>query len=118
MPKKLQKNPRSLKAHAQKVHFKKRLAERYGLAINSDSYRQIIAAIQSPAPVQIKLNGHEVEARAIFRARQSNRVTAWDIAIEGISETIPVIYDNLRKTLVTTHPKLADTVARRSEANQ
>ena len=116
MPKKKQKNPASLKAHCQKAHFKKRLKERFGLDLCSDGYRQIIVAIQSQPqqPVPLKISGVEVNAFASFRARQSNRVTAWDITFEGITGSIPVIYDNLRKTLVTTYPGLSDCVGRRA----
>jgi hypothetical protein len=67
------------------VHFKKRLWQRYGICLDKEEILAIIDNIQ---------NG-----RAIFVEKQSNRTSSWIVKIE--QKNITIIYDRLRKTLVT-----------------
>ena len=94
------------KSYAQRDHFKKRLQERYGLAINADSYKAILEAIDTGNRVAVVLNGHTLNLVASYRASQSKRVAVWALILGGISEPIPVAYDTIRKELITTHPDL------------
>ena len=94
------------KALAERQHFKNRLQERYGLAINKEGYENIIKAIETKQRVEVSFNGHKTSLIASYRAMQSKRVSVWLLMLKGIAEPIPVAYDEIRKELITTHPDL------------
>lgn len=95
------------KRKCQQKHFLKRMNQRYWLKLNRVSYLNIVEAIQSGKRVLVDYgNGVKLNTVASFRAKQSNRLSVWALVLDGIDETIPVIYDNVRKSLVTTHPEL------------
>jgi len=76
------------KKHAQRVHAVRRAAERYGLSMNHRKLRILVDDIQ--------------KGRGEFVRRQSHRVSIWRIDVEGHS--VRVVYDKLRKTIVTFLP--------------
>jgi len=77
------------KKHAQRHHAKQRAYQRYGWNLNKHDLNLLAKRIQ-------RGDGRFVE-------RQSNRVTVWDIDING--ETARVIYDSQRHQIVTFLPK-------------
>lgn len=82
----VRKKKKSLsKIKAQRVHFKRRVDKRFGIEINRHKHREIVQTIQ---------NG-----KAKLVGRQSNRLTVWMVEIQG--SEVKVVYDKLRKTLVT-----------------
>lgn len=97
------------KQKCQKEHFKERLKERYGLVINNEGYNAIVKSIVSGTKQVVSFNGHKVNVVTSYRAKQSNRLSVYVMVLGGIEETIPVIYDKERKTLVTTHPDLLES---------
>lgn len=70
---------------AQRVHAKRRAEERYGLVVNKDTRRKLLECIW---------NG-----RTTFVMKQSLRVSVFDVEFEG--ETYRVVYDKIRKEIVT-----------------
>jgi len=76
------------KAYAQGVHAIRRAAERYGLRIGKRTLQRLVADIQ--------------QGRGTFIRRQSNRVSLWQLNVEG--RPVRVVYDRLRKTIVTFLP--------------
>ena len=97
------------KGNSQRYHFKKRLKERYGIAINNEVYQGFVKAIQTGERQTVEINGHILNVVASYRARQSNRVTVYALMFGGIAEAIPVCYDNARKELITTHEALFES---------
>ena len=84
------------KKRNQRYHAEIRSFQRFGFVIDVD---EAIRDIQ--------------QGRAKFLFRQSNRVTAWEISQKG--ERIVVIYDKMRKMIVTTLPKEALEIKRNME---
>jgi len=80
------------KARAQRRHAKERAFQRYGVSCTNQDLDFIISQIQSD--------------KAKFVYRQSNRITLWDVT--WAKQTVRVVYDNTRKTVVTFLPP--DTV--------
>jgi hypothetical protein len=77
------------KREAQRVHAKRRAAERYGITLNHALHTELIAAIQT--------------GRATFVRRQSHRVSLFDVTLPtGV--TARVVYDRHRKALITVLP--------------
>ncbi len=72
-------------------HTKKRFIQRHELEINNRDIIQIVQDIRAGKAEKIET--------------QSNRVSIWDIKIQG--STYRVLYDSTRKTLITTLPKEA-----------
>lgn len=79
---------RVTKAKAQKVHFKNRVKQRYGLEINRLHRIEMIKMIH--------------EGKVKFLEHQSRRVSKFQINFNGVN--MIVIYDKYRKTLVTALP--------------
>ena len=77
------------KKHAQRHHAKQRALQRYGWQFNRHDLNLLAKRIQ--------------RGDARFVEKQSNRVTVWDIDING--ETARVVYDKLRGQIVTFLPK-------------
>lgn len=73
------------KARAQRIHAKRRAYQRYGLVLNKWDLRELVTAIQSNKATHVE--------------KRSNRVSEWDVQFHG--ETVRVVYDNMRKTIVT-----------------
>lgn len=73
------------KSGMQRLHFKKRVEERFGISVNRHDCREIINLIRlgKTKPVQ----------------RKSNRVCVHQLEWKG--ETMNVVYDNLRGQIVT-----------------
>jgi len=70
----------------QKLHFKKRFRQRLGFECSRETYRLIQHQVTSPA-------------RRILIFQQSNRVRWYGVLIDG--KRCIVVYDNIRKVLVT-----------------
>lgn len=68
-----------------RLHFKKRLKQRYGIEINREGIEYIVRQIQSQ--------------NCEFVIKQSLRVTIFDVMYEN--KKIRVVYDKNRKTLIT-----------------
>ena len=79
---------RTPKVRALRIHAKRRLSERYGIAVNRVGLAEIVILIQS--------------GKAKFLERQSNRVTVWDVTFRG--QQIRVVYDTHRHAVVTALP--------------
>lgn len=77
------------KAESQTQHFRQRLFERYKMVINESQIKTIVSLIQ-------KGKGKLLE-------KQSNRVKKYSVPFED--KNIVVIYDSIRKTLVTVLPE-------------
>lgn len=80
------------KAQSQKVHARRRSAERFGVCLTSEAEREIVEKIRS--------------GRATFIRRQSNRVSLFGVIFAG-KETV-VVYDRSRGTVVTLIPRGAE----------
>lgn len=76
------------KAKCQRIHFKTRAAQRYGLVINRHIFRELIEQIQ--------------QKRAEFIETQSNRLSVYWVEYQDVR--MKVVYDKQRKTLVTALP--------------
>ncbi len=81
------------KAHAQRVHAKRRMVKRHGITLSRIGLKQIVDAIQ---------NASRPQSKARFYDRQSNRISRWHVEHEG--KWYPVVYDGKRKTIVTVLP--------------
>ena len=77
------------KEQSQRIHARKRLRERFGIAISEEQYAQLVRNIQN-------------SSKATFIRRQSQRVTLWEIEIE--KKIMVAVYDKWRKTIVTCFP--------------
>lgn len=73
------------KSTDQKWHAKHRMARRFGIHITDAQYADLVYQITS--------------GKAWFIERQSNRVSKFWVFLEG--KQIPVVYDKMRKTIVT-----------------
>lgn len=73
------------KTESQRIHAKKRLAQRFGMKVNREMYAQIN---------QIILSGNSKPL-----SRQSNRVTIHQVTIAG--HLMKVAYDKLRHQIIT-----------------
>ena len=80
------------KAYAERVHFKKRLRERYGVRCNQDLYRSFVGQIKRGASTLI--------------LKQSNTRSVHEIRYNG--RPIWVVYDLKRKELCTALPYNTD----------
>jgi hypothetical protein len=85
------------KHKAQILHARRRAKERFDLELTPKLRRQLIADIQA--------------GRAWFVYRQSNRVSIWRVAVGKL--TARVVYDSVRKSIVTFLPKGAGKGERR-----
>lgn len=81
-------NPKENKSDAQYLHAKKRAMERYGLDYTKEIEKRFVGKI------------HRGEAH--YMGKQSNRVTYYIINHEEYGYA--VVYDKLRKTIVTFLP--------------
>jgi hypothetical protein len=79
------------KAFNQRRHARRRAFERYALNLHQDAQEQIIRKIEGG------------EAR--FICCQSQRISIWEVNYGG--KSLPVVYDQKRKTLVTVLPEEA-----------
>lgn len=79
------------KAKGQRYHAKDRALERYGLVLTRAIYREWVKLIQS--------------RKATFVSRTSCRLSKFIIHWQG--QDFPVVYDSMRKTVVTVLPKEA-----------
>lgn len=82
---------RMTKAQSERVHAKRRCMERYGLEINRHDIRDIVGMIQSGD-----------RTKATKKEDQSQRVSVWIVKFRGID--VKVVYDRVRKTLVSFLP--------------
>ena len=76
------------KNKAERLHFKKRMSERYGLDISRENIVRIVKIIQ--------------RNQSIFTIKQSNTRSIHFISYAD--RVIPMVYDKLRKELVTALP--------------
>lgn len=72
-----------------KKHFRRRFRERFGIDVHKDLYEKIIKQIRT--------------GKAELVERKSNRVKLYKVVIDETE--YQVIYDKLRKTLVTVFPR-------------
>ena len=75
------------KSKSQQKHFKRRLIERYGIEINNHIYNQLTKQVKNC------IDFHKI----------TNRLSKTKLNING--EDITVVYDKIRKTLVTCYKK-------------
>jgi predicted adenine nucleotide alpha hydrolase (AANH) superfamily ATPase len=98
----MKKNKKSLaqrdKTYAQRIHFKNRVLERYGLNVNRHLYKEMVDLMK--------------RGKGVFIEKQSSRTSVYFLYLEGkeaqeaaaVGTKIKVVYDNKRKTLVTALP--------------
>ncbi|HMZ78101.1 MAG TPA: hypothetical protein PLL06_00275 [Acidobacteriota bacterium] len=79
------------KAKGQRYHAKERALERYGLVLTRAVYREWVKLIQSH--------------KATFVSRTSCRLTKFIVHWQG--QDFPVVYDSVRKAIVTVLPNEA-----------
>jgi len=79
---------RKPKAQSERIHFKRRLRERYGIRINRIAYRTLVDKVRA--------------GNSQYLFKQSNTRAVHRIEIGDIPVT--VIYDNLRSELITALP--------------
>lgn len=80
---------RRKKSKSQKRHFNCRMYQRYRITLSDSEYRDVVNIIQ--------------KRRAVLIEKQSLRVSVYDIGIKG--KKYRVVYDRMRKTLVTVFPE-------------
>ena len=73
------------KADQERKHAMRRCRERLGICLTDNDMHVLIKEIQ--------------ENRAKFVERQSNRVTVWELLVQG--HTVHVVYDKHTKQIVT-----------------
>lgn len=76
------------KARAQFAHTARRLSERFDICMGKQLYGHFVREIQ--------------EGTAEFLRKQSNRVTIWRTVYDN--NAIVLVYDKIRKTIVTAMP--------------
>jgi len=76
------------KKQNQKIHFLKRMRQRFAFQVSESEYRRLVSNIESGLYPVIE--------------RQSNRVVKYKVNIGGFD--VAVIYDSARKNLVTALP--------------
>ena len=79
------------KRDSQKSHFRRRVFERYGITINEGEYEYLVSQIKKRT------------AQVTFLYKQSNRVSIHKIIYKQLS--LVVVYDKLRKSLITALPQ-------------
>lgn len=79
---------RRKKADSMRVHANRRFMERHNIALTDQLHNEIVDTIQC--------------AKAKCIRKQSNRVTVFEIQVDG--KDIEVCYDRNRKTLITVLP--------------
>lgn len=72
-------------------HVTQRSVERYGVAFTKATISSFVSQIQG--------------GKATFISRSSNRVTVWYVIHPDTQEQIKVVYDKIRKAIVTILPK-------------
>jgi len=85
---------RTPKVRSLRIHAKRRLSERYGIAVDRVGLAEIVILIQA--------------GKSRFVERQSNRVTVWDVPFRG--QVVRVVYDTMRHAVVTALPVAAQEV--------
>jgi hypothetical protein len=83
------KRERDAKRQAQRLHAKRRAAERVGVNLNHALHTELVQAIQG--------------GQATFIRRQSHRVSHFDVVLPT-GQTARVVYDRHRKALITVLP--------------
>jgi len=76
------------KTQALRIHAKKQAHRRYGILLNSEDLRSMVIAIR--------------EGGGSFIVRKSHRVSCWKVCFKGYD--LVVLYDNVRKAIVTFLP--------------
>lgn len=84
------------KHRCQKMHFKNRMLERFGITVNNDFYRKILHSVTECEPSKYENN----KIVAVFREKQTNRTSIYNLYINGDGPHT-VVHDNKRNTLVT-----------------
>ena len=79
------------KANTERKHFKKRVYERYDIVLNDGEYDYLVSRVKTNDKSIVK-----------FLMKQTNRVTVHIITFKNTE--IVVVYDKLRKQLVTALP--------------
>lgn len=79
------------KTRSYKIHTARRAIERYGFEFTMATLASFVNQIQSN--------------KGQFVKRTSNRVTVWDVSHPDTEENIRVVYDKIRKSIVTILPK-------------
>lgn len=79
------------KAKAQRIHAKRRALQREAVLLTRADMRLMVQQIQA--------------GKATFVRRQSLRVTLWDVAFRDHPVPMRVVYDKLRKNIVTILPR-------------
>jgi len=84
------------KDECQKLHFMKRMRERFGFLVNDALYNEMIDVITSGSHDG---RGSCFTLRSV--EKQSNRVTVFELLVDGSDKIVHVMYDNQRKSFAT-----------------
>jgi hypothetical protein len=82
------------KSKAQKIHAKRRFAERLGMSVGNKSLDEMVRKIKA--------------GQGKFIKRQSLRVAIWELIVlddDSIPRVVRVIYDRQRSNIVTVLPQ-------------
>lgn len=90
------------KKHAQNLHFKRRLEERFGLVLNRQDRLDIVNLIQNGDP------------RFFYIKKENTRLRWW--IVDYKDKLFPVVYDTHRHALVTALSWIWVPMNRRKEA--
>ena len=77
------------RAQSERIHFRRRALERYGLRLGDAAQDRIVEDIRA--------------GRAVFVERQSHRVRIYDVQYAG--QRMRVVYDRKRRLLVSALPE-------------
>jgi hypothetical protein len=78
------------KAQSERIHTKRRAAQRFGLRLTREDLNGLVAQIQRNSP------------SATFLERQSVSKSLWEVDLRG--QRAVAVYDKKRKTIVTVWP--------------
>lgn len=79
------------KFHCQRRHAKQRARDRFNIKFDTKMRKRLITEIQAPKSRYVE-----------FFEKQSHRVSIWKILWEG--EEVAIVYDRMRKEIVTFMP--------------
>lgn len=85
------------KAHAQRAHARRRAMERYGINLGPASYERLVRLIQ-------RSESYRKPAKVVFVQKRSNRVRLFWVWSGEDGGWLPVVYDRIRKQIVTILP--------------
>lgn len=102
----MSKRKKRSKAHCERIHFKKRLHERFGLRINRYEYHDLVNDIKCGRTefLYSQSNSRSVH-RVQFGLQEKHLRQPLKFKLEGNTVELLVVYDNSRGELITVLPQ-------------